>query len=105
MRVTGGPAINPGDSTLKPQEWNVDSLTKKHVKHVQFINKLKNSNENCFILVDSRLSKEGEKDFEKLWDGPIFFNSFSSNQRGLVILFKNSLPAKNIKILNIFQGD
>ena len=40
-----------------------------------------------------------------MWDGPIYFNSFSSNQRGLVVLLKDSLPAKNIKIENIIQGD
>ena len=45
------------------------------------------------------------KELEKLWDGQIFFNSYSSNQRGLVILFKNSLPAKDIKINNILNGD
>ena len=85
--------------------WNVDSLSKKHSTQLQLINKLKNSNENCFILIISRLSKKGEKEFEKLWDGPIFVNSYSSNQRGLVILFKESLPAKDIKINNIFDGD
>ena len=40
-----------------------------------------------------------------MWDGPIYFNSFSSNQRGLVDLLKDSLPAKNIKIENILEGD
>ena len=72
---------------------------------MQFIKKLKNSSENCFILVDSRFEKEHEREFEKLWDGPIFFNSFSSNQRGLVVLLKDSLPAINIKIETIIRGD
>ena len=56
-------------------------------------------------MIDSRLGKEEEREFEKLWDGPIYFNSFSSNQRGLVVLFKDSLPAKNIKFENILKGD
>ena len=84
---------------------NCNSFTKDTKTHRQFINKLKNSNENCFILVDSRLGKEEEKEFEKLWDGPIYFNSLSSNQRGIVVLLKDSLPAKNIKIENILEGD
>ena len=88
--------LNGGD--LRVQGWNCNSLTKEFKTHRQFINKLKNSNENCFILIDSRLDKEHKREFEKLWDGPIYFNSFSSNQRGLVVLLKDSLPAKNIKI-------
>ena len=92
-------------SDIRVQGWNCNSLTKDIKTHKQFINKLKNSNENCFILIDSRLGKEEEREFEKLWDGPIYFNSFSSNQRGLVVLLKDSLPAKNIKIENILEGD
>ena len=38
-------------------------------------------------------------------DGPIFFNSLSSNQRGLVVLLKDSFPAKNKKIENIICCD
>ena len=57
------------------------------------------------MLIDSRLDKEHEREFEKLWDGPISFKSFSSNQRGLVALLKDSLPAKTIKIENIMIGD
>ena len=37
--------------------------------------------------------------------GLIYFNSFGSNQRGLVVLLKDSLPAKNVKIENILKGD
>ena len=57
------------------------------------------------MLIDSRLDKEHEREFEKLWDGPISFKSFSSNQRGLVALLKESIPAKTIKIENIMIGD
>ena len=72
---------------------------------MQFISKLKNSNENIFILVDTRFGPKQEKDFEKLWDGPIFFNSFNSNQRGLMVLFWDALPAKNIVIENRIKED
>merc|ERR1712121_302273 len=36
---------------------------------------------------------------------PIYFNSFSSNQRGLMVLLKDSMPAKNVKMENILLGD
>ena len=75
--------LNSGDLFI--QGLNCNSLTKDFKMHKQFINELKNSNENWFILIESRLGKEHEREFEKLWDGPIYFNSFSSNQRGLVV--------------------
>ena len=93
--------MGPSCCDLRVQGWHCNSLKKDIKTHGQFINKFKDSNENCFILVDSRLGKEQEQEFEKLWDGPIYFNSFSSNQRGLVVLLKESLPAKNIKSENI----
>ena len=92
-------------SDLRVQGWNCNSLTKELKTWRQFMNKLKNSNENCFILIDLRLDREHEREYGKLWDGPIFFNSFSSNQRGLVVPLKDSLPAENIKIENIMSGD
>ena len=96
--------LNSGD--LRVQGWNCNnSITKEFKTWKQFINKLINSNENCFSLCDTRFEKEHEKEFEKLWDGTSFFNSFSSNQRGLVVLLKDFLPAKDIKVENIISGD
>ena len=37
--------------------------------------------------------------------GGAYFNSFSSSQRGLTILLKDSLPAKEVKINNIIKGN
>ena len=86
------------------RSWNCNSMMKTHRSWVQFINKLKNSNENIFLLIDTRFESEHEREFEKLWDGPVYFNSFSSNQRGLMVLLKDSLPAKNVKMENILKG-
>ena len=101
--MVSGMGVGSGD--LRVQSWNCNSLKKKHGSWMQFISKLKNSNENIFILVDTRFGPQQEKDFEKLWDGPIFFNSFNSNQRGLMVLFRDALPAKNIVIENRIKGD
>ena len=74
---------------LRVQSWNCNSMMKTHRSWVQFINKLKNSNENIFVLIDSRFESEHEREFEKLWDGPVYYNSYSSNQRGLIVLLKD----------------
>ena len=101
--MVSGVGVGLGD--LRVQSWNCNSLKKKHGSWMQFISKLKNSNENIFILVDTRFGPQQEKDFEKLWDGPIFFNSFNSNQRGLMVLFRDALPVKNIVVENRIKGD
>ena len=64
--------VRRGD--LRVQSWNCNSLKKKQKSWLQFISKLKNSNENAFILVDTRFGPQQEKDFEKLWDWPVFFS-------------------------------
>ena len=94
-----------GCGDLRVQSWNVNSMMKSRRSWVQFINKLKNSNENIFVIVDSRFEAEQEIEFEKLWDGPVFYNSYSSNQRGLIVLLKDSLVVKNLKFCNILKGD
>ena len=97
--------VGVGFGELRVQSWNCNSLKKKHGSWTQFISKLKNSNENIFILVDTRFGPKQEKDFEKLWDRPIFFNPFNSSQRGLMVLFQDALPAKNIVMENKLKGD
>ena len=64
--------VGVSSADLRVQSWNCNSLKKKHGSWMQFISKLKNSIENIFILVDTRFGPQQEKDFEKLWDGPIF---------------------------------
>ena len=39
---------------LRVQSWNCNSMMKKYKSWVQFISKIKNSNENVFVLVDTR---------------------------------------------------
>ena len=87
-----------GREDLQVQSWNCNSLKKS--KSLGF-----SSNENVFILVDTRFGPQQEREFEKLWDGPLFFNSFNSNQRGLMVLFRDSLPIRNVKVENILKGD
>ena len=44
--------VDSGD--LRVQGWNFNILTKEFKTWRQFINKLKNSNVDCFIPIDSR---------------------------------------------------
>ena len=85
--------------------WNVNSMMKTSKSWVKFIIRLKNSNENIFTLVDSRFETEQEIEFRKLWDGPIFYNSQSSIQRGIIVLIKDSFAGKNLDFCNILKGD
>ena len=84
--------------------WNVNSLS-DYKTQVKFINKLKSSPENVFILSDTGLNSDSQRVFGKLWGEGAYFNSFSSSQRGLTILLKDSLPAREVKINNIIKGN
>ena len=58
-----------------------------------------------FILCYTRLDSDSQRAFGKTWGEGAYFNSFSSSQRGLAILIKNSLPTREIKVKNIVKGN
>ena len=84
--------------------WNVNSLS-DYKTQVKFIYKLKGSQENVFILCDTCLNCDSQRVFGKLWGEGAYFNSFSSSQIGLTILFRDSLPAREVKVDNIIKGN
>ena len=57
---------------------------------------------NVIFLLDTRLGKEDEEEFEKMWGGKVFFNSLSSNRRGLAGLLT---PITDIGWENILPGN
>ena len=44
--------------------------------------------DNIIVLCDTRLGKTNEDTFRKLWVERVFFNSYSSNKRGIAVLMK-----------------
>ena len=83
---------------------NMNSLN-DYKTQVKFINKLKSAPENCFILCDTRLGSDSQRFFAKLGGEQSHFNSYSTSQRGLAILIKDSLPVKDVKVENIIKGN
>ena len=98
----GDPTLALGDTQLRLMGWNVNSLS-DYKTQVKFINKLKSAPENCVILCDTRLGSDSERVFRKLWGEQSYFNSFSTTQRGLAILIKDSLPVKDVQIENVIR--
>ena len=96
--------VGVGCGDLRVQCWNVNSMMKSEKSWLQFVNKMKNSIENVFIIVDSQFETEQEIEFRKLWDGPIFFNSHSSVERGIMVLIKDSFIGKDLEFCNILKG-
>ena len=84
--------------------WNVNSLS-NYKSQLKFINKLRGAQENVFILSDIRLDSDKQRAFSKMWGEGAYFNSYSSSQRGLAVLFKDSLPVKDIHFENIIDGN
>ena len=71
-----------GGGDLQIQSWNVNSMRKSEKSWLQFVNKMRNSTENIFIIVDSRFEAEQETEFRKLWDGPIFLTHIAVFKEG-----------------------
>ena len=61
--------------------------------------------ENIFILCDTRLGSANENAFKKLWGEYFFFNSHSSDKRGIAVLIKDCIPINDIKFENILKGN
>ena len=94
-----------GCGDLRIQCWNVNSMRKSEKSWSQFINKMRAATEEIFIIVDTRFESEQEFEFKKLWDGPIFFNSYSSIQRGIMVLVKDTFVGKDLNFKTILRGN
>ena len=55
--------------------WNVNSLS-DYKSQVKFINELRGSQENVFILSDIRLDSDSQRAFKKLWGERGIFQFF-----------------------------
>ena len=62
----GGPISTLGDTQLCIMGWNVNSLS-DYKTQVKFINKLKSSPENVFVLSDTHLKSDSQRVFGELW--------------------------------------
>ena len=40
-----------------------------------------------------------------MWGGLAYFNSYSTSQRGLAVLFRDSLPSRDVKTKNVIKGN
>ena len=63
---------------------------------------LKHKNPDLIIITEAKTSKEVEATIRNEWEGEVFFNSFSSQARGVVIFKKKNFP---LKILNKHTDD
>ena len=89
-----GTTLTPADQ-IGVVSWNVNSLGPPKSQKT-FINKIRGMKFNIFILGDTRLGKEDEDEFKKLWGGKVFFNSLCSNRRGIAVLVKDNTPISDI---------
>ena len=56
--------VGVGCGDLRVQCWNVNSMMKSEKSWLQFVNKMKNSIENVFIIVDSDLKQSKKLSLE-----------------------------------------
>ena len=74
-------------SNLSISSFNVNSIG-KNPKRQQIFNFLKSKKSDIIVLVDTRIDKELENIVKQEWGSMSYFSSFSSQSRGVAILFK-----------------
>ena len=80
-------------SNFKILSYNCNSIG-KNPKRGQVFHFLKKKKADILILVDTRLSKEVENQVKAEWGGFAFFSSYSSQSRGIAVLFSCDFPGK-----------
>ena len=91
-------------SSLIIESLNVNSIGQFN-KRNQVFNHLKKRKTHIHILVDTRIDPKNESVVKTEWGGPAFFSSFSSNQRGVAILFDKGVPIKVLKTTKDDNGN
>ena len=82
---------------IKIVSYNCQGL-KMMEKRRDVIDYLKSKQFNIYCLQDTHFSDEDEVFIKNLWGGDCYFSSFSSNQRGVAILFNNNFDFKVHKL-------
>ena len=73
---------------------NVNGFGQKQ-KRFNFFHHIKSANPDFILLSDTRLDTLSENELRNEIDYHCVFNSFSSDRRGVAILFKKTLPIKH----------
>ena len=95
---------NADISSLKIDSLNVNSVGKSE-KRRRILNFLSKRNSDIYILVDTRIDPKIENTVRSEWPGTCFFNSFSSQKRGILVLIKKNLPVTVESIHNDNSGN
>ena len=90
-------------SKLRLLSFNPNSIG-KNPKRAKIIQALKKKNANIILLSDTRLAKEIEPIVKSEWGGKAHFASFTSQARGVAILFSKDLAVEIIED-SIFNND
>ena len=80
-------------SILNIKSFNARSLGKQP-KRRQVFNSLKKKELDIIFLIDTRFSKKIENTVKAEWGGNAYFSSFTSNARGVAILFRKNIPVE-----------
>ena len=64
----------------------------RNPKRQKVFHHLKKKNTDFVFICDTRFSKTIENNVREEWGGQCFFSSYSSQARGVAILFPRSLP-------------
>ena len=99
-----GKLVTTHDQDVMVTVWNVNSLSVPS-KTVSIFDRTDKEKSNLQIFIDTKTSTENEGRYQKLTQHKLHFNSFKPNARGIVVLKKDSYPAKDVTTANIIAGN
>ncbi len=91
------------DQDVTVTAWNINSLSVQS-KTVSIFDCADKERSNLWIFIDTWTATDNEVKYQNLTKDKLYFNSFKSNARGIVVLKKDSCPAKDISTSNIIAG-
>ena len=91
-------------SSLVIKGLNVTSIGRQP-KRSQVFEFLKKTDADIFVLSDTRIDKSIENVIKSEWGGEALFSSFSSQARGVAVLFKKNTPVRIMKSKSDANGN
>ena len=99
-----GELVTTHDQDVTVTAWNVNSLSVPS-KTVSIFDRTDKEKSNLQIFIDTRTSTDNESKYKKLTQHKHHFNSFKPNPRGIVVLKKDSCPAKVFSTTKVIAGN
>uniref|UniRef100_A0A3Q2NYD6 exodeoxyribonuclease III n=1 Tax=Fundulus heteroclitus TaxID=8078 RepID=A0A3Q2NYD6_FUNHE len=89
--------------SIKVCTWNVKG-SNNAIKRKTILNSLKKDRNQVAFLQETHLTDEEHKKYLREWVGQVYFSSYSTNKRGVIILIHKNLPLTVVDTFKDTEG-